>query len=359
LLLRLNGILNKVQMEDIQENYLISIVLPVYNGQEFLSDSIKSCISQTHKNWELIIVNDASVDNSLVIANKFASEDNRIKIISNTTNQKLPACLNIGHKAANGRFITWTSDDNCYKPTALKSMLIALLKQNADLVFADFNIIDSEGKIIGANIYNSNHTILLENIIRACFLYRKEVFKRNDGYDEDLFKIEDFAFWQMASQHSNFIYLPENLYFYRSHANSLTAKKTISQFNYKPEYNNTVRKMYFKFFKSFGLKNLEYLSELFAKFHLHQEINIYEFLKKYSQFRIDMSEVLKFYGEEEILKQLDVRIRYNILKNKSNQNIKTLILIAIKRPYILLNYSKKRSLYIIFRLLFNRRNFNF
>ena len=68
---------------------LVSIVLPVYNGSLFLAESIESCINQTYTNWELIIVNDCSKDNSLEIATGFALQDKRIRIINNEVNKKL------------------------------------------------------------------------------------------------------------------------------------------------------------------------------------------------------------------------------------------------------------------------------
>ena len=84
---------------------LVSIVLPTYNGQKYIKDAIDSVLAQSYQNWELIIVNDCSQDNTLKIINEYAQKDSRIKIINNDVNKKLPASLNIGFEAAKGDII--------------------------------------------------------------------------------------------------------------------------------------------------------------------------------------------------------------------------------------------------------------
>ena len=79
---------------------LISIVLPVYNGEAYLADSIESILRQTYENWELIIVNDCSTDHTLEIAESYQKRDPRIRVFSNERNLKLPHTLNAGYAEA-------------------------------------------------------------------------------------------------------------------------------------------------------------------------------------------------------------------------------------------------------------------
>ena len=102
---------------------LISVVLPVYNGAAHMAASIDSIINQTYTNWELIIVNDCSIDETLAVATKYAKTDSRIKVVSNEVNLKLPMTLNRGFDEANGDYYTWTSDDNMYKPNAFQKLV--------------------------------------------------------------------------------------------------------------------------------------------------------------------------------------------------------------------------------------------
>ena len=97
----------------------VSIILPTFNGEKYIEESINSILHQTYKNWELIIVNDASNDNTQDIINKFAEQSFKITVIQNDKNLKLPASLNIGFKKATGEYFTWTSDDNIYKENAI------------------------------------------------------------------------------------------------------------------------------------------------------------------------------------------------------------------------------------------------
>ena len=102
---------------------LVSIVLPTYNGGKYIRDSIESILNQTYTKWELIIVNDCSIDNTYEIINEYAKKDCRIKIINNPINYKLPRSLNIGFENTDGEYYPWTSDDNIFKRNALKKMV--------------------------------------------------------------------------------------------------------------------------------------------------------------------------------------------------------------------------------------------
>lgn len=102
---------------------VVSIVMPVYNGEKYLKQSITSVINQTFKDWNLIIVDDCSTDSSPKIMNEYAKSDNRIQVIHNKVNSKIPASLNNGFEKASGRYYTWTSDDNIYEHDAIEKMV--------------------------------------------------------------------------------------------------------------------------------------------------------------------------------------------------------------------------------------------
>lgn len=128
---------------------LISVVLPTFNGEKYLRESLDSILAQSYANWELIIVNDASTDSTLNIANEYAKKDKRICIINNESNQKLPKSLNIGFANAKGGYLTWSSDDNRYKPQAFEKMLNVLkTNPNFDMVHCDFDYINENGEKI-------------------------------------------------------------------------------------------------------------------------------------------------------------------------------------------------------------------
>ena len=326
---------------------LISIILPVFNGEEFLSESIRSCLNQTYKNLELIIVNDGSFDSSGKIAQEFQLTDHRIIIIENSFNQNLPKSLNLGHERAKGHYITWTSHDNKFKENAISELLFFLQNSKADIVFSNFDLIDDQSKSCGSYKYNGINTLLFDNIVRASFMYRREVYLNSNGYDTELFRIEDYAFWLSVSKKFVIKHLNKNLYYYRAHKDSLTSKKTIAHFVYKKNYLSTVELMYQKYLESFSLGSEKKMAQTFCNLHLNQEINVKSFLRDFSNFKNKTEDVLKLYGEKKVLTEIDTRIRYNIQRFESNQNLKTLLIILQFRPKIFLKYNKKRTLKII------------
>lgn len=236
-------------------NPLISIVLPVHNGSKYLKQAIESCLNQTYKNLELIVVDDGSTDDSLLIASGFKAKDNRVRVIANSENLTLPASLNIGHRQAQGDFITWTSDDNMYQKDTIKKLYQTLTKERVDIVYSDYLVIDDNDKLVGQARLKDIEFLLFYGVIGACFLYKREVYVRNNGYNENLFLVEDFDFWLRALKHSCY-YKIENsgYYFYRYHTNSLTIRMQ-DDLVLKEQFINNLRILYTNLFSELQLKD--------------------------------------------------------------------------------------------------------
>lgn len=205
---------------------LISIVLPTYNGADYLAEALESILAQTHTHWELLIVDDCSTDATAQIAAQYAARDARIRLLRHAVNKKLPAALNTGFDAAQGAYLTWTSDDNLYQPHALARMLQVLQAQpEVDLVYADMLTITADGQPLGRATAEPPELLVRKSVIGACFLYTRHLQERTGRYDESLFLVEDYDFWLRASMHGRFLPLHEDLYSYRVHGSSLTATK--------------------------------------------------------------------------------------------------------------------------------------
>ena len=207
----------------------VSIVLPVYNGEDSLSDAIESVLNQTYKNLELIIVNDCSSDGTAKIIEKYALQDKRIGIINNKINQKLPRSLNIGFKAATGEYLTWTSDDNVYRESAIERMVSVLdHKTDIGMVYTDYTIVNELGNQMETyvNIVQNPENLRLMSVVGACFLYRRSVAERVGEYDAELFLAEDYDYWIRIWKCAKCLALHENLYVYKLQGKSLTATKS-------------------------------------------------------------------------------------------------------------------------------------
>ncbi len=262
-----------------QQN-LVSIVLPTYNGEKYIRYSIESVLNQTYKNWELIIVNDFSNDNTFSIINEYAKTDERIKIINNNINKKLPASLNIGFTHATGDYYTWTSDDNLYKEEAIEKMVNSLCEKNIDIVYCDFYCLNSSGENTGQMNLNSKLYFVSGNPIGSCFLYKKQVHEKLNGYDESLFKIEDYDFWIRASTIFKYYFINEPLYFHRVHIDSLTNT------NKDEIYND----LYYKVLNN-NVKNLKWISKEQKKllhnklYNYYRKTNIIKCITNYIKYK--------------------------------------------------------------------------
>ena len=207
----------------------ISIVLPVFNGEKYLRESVPSILSQSFTNFELIIVNDCSTDSTSEILDFYSSKDSRIKLITNEKNLKLPASLNKGFKSARGIYHTWTSDDNNLHENFLSELYDRILFSSSDIAFSDYNVIDKNSRLIKHNQVGPVEALVYANTIGASFLYKKEVFETSGGYREDLFLIEDYDFWVRAKLNGfNFSHVPYALYDYRIHPTSLSSTLSLN-----------------------------------------------------------------------------------------------------------------------------------
>lgn len=225
---------------------IVSIVLPTFNGEKWIRQSIESVLNQTYQNIELIIVDDCSTDNTATIVDFFRKKDNRIKVIHHSLNKKLPQSLNDGFSCAKGDYFTWTSDDNWYDQSAIEEM-VDFLSQNSqfDMVTANFRIFQDDlfkSEYITAS---SAKNLIDKNTIGACFLYTRKIANIVGEYDPHFFLVEDYDYWIRILLRGKIAHLDKVIYNYRMHEDSLTAQK-----NHEVKYNELLLKQkYYQYFK--------------------------------------------------------------------------------------------------------------
>lgn len=113
---------------------IFSIILPVYNSEKFLDKTINSVLDQSYPNFELIIIDDKSTDNSLKIANKFQRKDSRIRLISQPENKGVASARNIGLKKVKGKYILFLDSDDTLPRNTLKYYKNEIAKNEADII---------------------------------------------------------------------------------------------------------------------------------------------------------------------------------------------------------------------------------
>lgn len=178
----------------------VSVIMPVWNGARYLNEAVQSILDQNFKDFELIIVDDASTDETSEILKNLSEIDSRITVIRNEKNIQLPASLNVGFRHSKGFWLTWTSDDNIMEKDCLEILTESVKTREAKFVFTDYKIINSEGAFVKISKTGPVEDILIENTIGACFLYSREILDVIGEYAEDKFMFEDYEYWVRISK---------------------------------------------------------------------------------------------------------------------------------------------------------------
>ncbi len=209
----------------------LSIIIPCYNQGIFLEECLSSIYNQTVSNWECIIIDDGSTDDSKNIALRWIEKDSRFKYYYKE-NGGLSSARNFGIKHAKHPYILPLDADDKIHETLIEEVYRILQNENYDLISYDVQLFGTKNKKLQLPKY-SYKTLLLQNCFIACSIFKKELWTEAEGYDENLKSFEDWDFWIRALNHKSKVYhIPKVLYFYRKHRNgSLT-----NTFKSNPKY---------------------------------------------------------------------------------------------------------------------------
>tara|TARA_B100000767_G_C19765737_1_gene537411 strand:+ start:1297 stop:2043 length:747 start_codon:yes stop_codon:yes gene_type:complete len=127
---------------------LVSIITPTYNSEEFLSETINSIINQTYTNWEMLITDDYSSDNTLGVIESFIKKDDRIRLYTLKSNQGAGAARNHSIKMAKGRYIAFCDSDDQWKINKLELQLNLMIKNNIVLSYSGYDVVGENGNYI-------------------------------------------------------------------------------------------------------------------------------------------------------------------------------------------------------------------
>lgn len=205
---------------------IVSIIVPCYKQAQFLDETLQSVLNQVFINWECIIVNDGSPDNTEQIAQYWCEKDARFKYLSKV-NAGLPAARNTGIKEAEGYLILpLDSDDILHEkylstlvPVLIKNKKLGIVSCNRYFFKENKENVVYEYKPIGTTYRD----LMFENILMPSSLYRKECWKQVGGYDETMTKgFEDWEFWIAITKRGwNYQIIDKSLFYYRKAAQSM------------------------------------------------------------------------------------------------------------------------------------------
>ena len=219
---------------------LVSIAIPCYNCSGFIADAIRSVINQTYSNWELLIINDGSRDNSLDIVNQF--KDDRISVISDGLNKGLPARLNESIKWARGEYYArMDADDIMHKDRLLQQVMFLQTHPEIDVLGCSAYIINDKNQILRKRIVKG-----ITGFIHPTVIARTSWFK-NNLYDEEMKRSQDVELWMRTRAYSKFANMNECLFFYREEGVPQVKKYVQSQLLHI--------KRFYRFGNSYGFSN--------------------------------------------------------------------------------------------------------
>lgn len=195
---------------------VVSVIVPCYNQAEYLPEALESVLKQTFTDWEAIIVNDGSQDNTSEVAGQYVARDSRISLIVQE-NRGVSAARNAGLRRAKGKYIVALDGDDRIEPQYIEKTLMAFGDGNdADVAYSGwgfFGISDKAPKLK----YLGYRQLLINNTLYCTAIYRREDALRIGGYDENMHMgFEDWEFFiRLLNEHSKVVQVPETLFYYR------------------------------------------------------------------------------------------------------------------------------------------------
>lgn len=205
-----------------------------YNRDSLIGEAIQSILTQSYTNWELLVLDDASTDNSAAVVRKFAMQDSRIQLLSSPQNLGITRNRNRGFAHARGEYIAVLDNDDLWLDQAKLAKQLRFLEENPGhvLVGTDVSIIDDAGREIKKIHYAANdHDIRLRLLLRNQFthssiLMRRRALPSELPYDETGISIwEDYDLFLRLGQNGEMANLPEVMTAYRWHTGNISKTK--------------------------------------------------------------------------------------------------------------------------------------
>ncbi len=177
---------------------LVSVVIPCYKGSRFLAQAIESCLNQTYRELEVIVVDDASPENDAEIAESYQARDCRVKVLRHAKNGGVSRAYNTGFAAARGEFFTRLSQDDVYREDAFEIMVRCLVAAPEDvgLVYCDMQKVDENGKFLSIWYQSRDPENALFPVGQAgmCVMWRRAAYETVGPFRPLFDLVEDYEF---------------------------------------------------------------------------------------------------------------------------------------------------------------------
>lgn len=249
-----------------KNNALVSIIMPAYNCEKYIVEAMDSVLAQTYRNWELLVLDDGSKDNTLRIIEEFSQKDSRIKAISNEKNMGVSATRNRGIELAAGEWIAFLDSDDMWELEKLEKQFEAVKTKAAEFIFTGSSYINEDGDHF-KGIFEIPEKVTYkklrnQNVISCSSVLVKKKYFENIKMEKDEMH-EDYAVWLRILKLGVTAYgINEPLLIYRISRKSKSGNKM-----------KTI-KMTYKVFRYIGINPLE--SSYFMAKHVIASIGKYK-----------------------------------------------------------------------------------
>ena len=234
---------------------LVSVITPMYNNEFVVQETLKSVQNQTYKNWELLLIDDASNDQTAELVEALVLHDKRMKLFKHSKNKGAAEARNFGTKMAKGKYIAFLDADDLWKANKLECQIEVLNTNTTDVCFGSYEHIDSKGESLKKKVY-ALKTLTYNKLLKANYIgnltgiYNCE--RLGKIYTKDLKKRQDWLLWLEALNRSQMpaIGIEETVAYYRITQGSLSSNKTNL---IKHNFNLYRKGLGYSFFKSVTL----------------------------------------------------------------------------------------------------------
>ncbi|KKS02247.1 MAG: Glycosyltransferase, group 2 family [candidate division WWE3 bacterium GW2011_GWF2_41_45] len=258
----------------------VSVVMGVYNGEKYLHEAIESVLNQTYRNFEFIIVNDGSTDNTEKIILRYKNKDDRIKYLKNKLNVGQSKTWNLAIDKSRGKYIArMDADDICLSNRFEEQIKFLNNNPNIDVLGTQYFIINAnEIKSIKSSLVPRDLRDAKPSVHHPTCILKKELFVKFGKYNSKFDGAEDLELWyRFYSNGVNFYNINKYLFKYRIHGNNVSVKKIKRQVYLQLKINILG---IFKYHINFSFKGYVYICEQFL-YLAYLSLGLDKIFKKY------------------------------------------------------------------------------
>lgn len=218
-------------------NNKVSIITPLYNSEEFISETIDSVLSQSYNNWEMIIVDDCSTDNGVNIVKEYQRENEKIKLIQLDKNSGAAVARNKAIRKSKGRYIAFLDSDDCWNPEKLKKQISFIKKNDYAFTYTNYQKMSESGELMEEIVKSPSkldYKKALHTNYIGCLTAIYDTKKLDKIYMPEMRKRQDYGLWLKILKKVDGYGLDKNLAYYRLRNNSVSSNKfKLIKYNWK------------------------------------------------------------------------------------------------------------------------------